>query len=54
MSLAPGIYLLKNRKTAFYVVPNKFVADTWTIGRNVILLESGTASETRWQFVSSG
>ncbi|KDR66277.1 hypothetical protein GALMADRAFT_148026 [Galerina marginata CBS 339.88] len=139
MSLAPGIYLIRNRKTGFYIVPNnktssgdlvttikigdqvpkeakltvsvdrtgvytiesdsnlsvadsgktdkngkrylewqegdyqwsikaastglwniklvndpKFAADNFTIGRNVILVENGDASETRWEFVSSG
>ncbi|KDR67280.1 hypothetical protein GALMADRAFT_1127283 [Galerina marginata CBS 339.88] len=32
----------------------KFAADNFTIGRNVILVENGGASETRWEFVNSG
>ncbi|KDR67317.1 hypothetical protein GALMADRAFT_1128432 [Galerina marginata CBS 339.88] len=32
----------------------KFAADNFTIARNVILVENGGASETRWEFVNSG
>ncbi|KAK7442456.1 hypothetical protein VKT23_016053 [Stygiomarasmius scandens] len=37
-------------------LPNdpKFAADNYSIGANVILMDAGSASETRWEFVNSG